>query len=97
MARLLIVTGVLLAAATAARPGTPCAAAAACPCAASACPDGDRLDLCDLDALPAEPAELEPPRDRIDLPAATVAAAVPAPRADVLALAPKTSPPALVA
>lgn len=95
MARLLVVTGVLLAAA-AARLAPPCASAAAPSCSAALCDDDTGPDLSDLAALPVESIQPVAPD------AVATRATLPVPRSvvatgDLLRVAPKTSPPAVVA
>ena len=95
MARLLVVTGVLLAAAAASL-GAPCEAASACPCLVEATGDGAG-DSSHLDVLPVA-APVARAVDPAGAPAPGHAAPVsPHPAADILAVAPKTSPPAPVA
>ncbi|HUS68445.1 MAG TPA: hypothetical protein VMZ28_28115 [Kofleriaceae bacterium] len=95
MARFLVVTGVLLAAA-AARLAPPCASAAAPSCSAALCDDDTGPDLSDLDALPVETLQPTAPdavatRVTLSVPREAVATG------DLLLVAPKTSPPAVVA
>jgi hypothetical protein len=96
MARLLLVTGVLLAAATA-RLGAPCCPAAEAGCQATI--DGDDDDDAgrrDLAALPVEFVDATPPSGEWPAPVALTLRAAPVAR-DVLPFAPKTSPPVVAA
>ena len=95
MARLWVVTGVLLAAA-AARLGAPCAAVKSCPCLVEATDDVGAA-VRHLDALPAVAPEPSVVRDTAAAPPSHDPPAVLTAVLDVLAVAPKTSPPALVA
>ena len=88
-------TGVLLAAAVA-RLAPPCAGAVAPVCSAAVCEDDTGPDLSDLDALPVEAIEELPVAVAVAPDALSMPRAVAAP-ADPLRVAPKTSPPAVVA